>query len=792
MPDFLRMKKVYLFFLVFISIHTIAQNQKYSKVKFHLDAKEHSLKKLSSIIGLDHGDYKKNEYFISDFSESDIAKARQYGFNAEILIEDVSSYYAKRKQDDKNQTEKLNSACGNAAVTALVNTPSNFSLGSMGGFYTYAELQSRLDSMISKYPNLISAKMPIDTLTTHEGRPVYWFRISDNPNSDENEPEVLYTALHHAREPASMQQLVFYMWYLLENYNTHPMIKQLVDNTEMYFIPCVNPDGYIYNETTNPTGGGMWRKNRKVMGGGTFGVDLNRNYAQGFGFDDTGSSPDSSQDTYRGPFGFSEPETQLTKKFCNDHQFKIAVNYHTYGNFVVYPWAYLNPVQVPDSVIYTTYGNFITKDNNYNSGTAIQTVGYTANGGSDDWMFAEQNTKGKIYSFTPEAGDASDGFWPAQNRIIDICKVNVTQNIYAAQLAGKYATTADLSPGLIAQQNGYFHYSVQSLGLDTSATFTVSILPLDNLITATGAPKSYNNLSQLQTVADSISFTLDPAISNGQVIQYVLRINNGLYDVDDTIRKIYGSSGIAYTNNCNTITGWTSSGGTWGVTNTQYVSAPSSITDSPGGQYSNNTNKTLTLNSAIDLSNCVSAKLNFWAKWDIETGWDYAEVLASNDNGTSWTPLCGNYTITGNANQDYNQPLYDALQNNWVYEEMDLGMYVGQQIKLRFKLVSDQYQTGDGFYFDDLKVTKISSSPNAIVHKENTTFNLYPNPVKDELRIYGLNPTSTDLYIYNAIGELVKREVITGSSGNFNISELSEGIYVCKVGENIKRFVVVR
>ena len=67
------------------------------------------------------------------------------------------------------------------------------------------------------------------------------------------------------------------MWYLLENYETDTEIKTLVDNTALYFIPIINPDGYIFNESTNPNGGGFWRKNRKDNGNDTFGVDLNRN-----------------------------------------------------------------------------------------------------------------------------------------------------------------------------------------------------------------------------------------------------------------------------------------------------------------------------------------------------------------------------------------------------------------------------------------------------------------------------------------------------------------------------------
>ena len=54
-------------------------------------------------------------------------------------------------------------------------------------------------------------------------------KISDNPNvSEPSEGQILYTSLHHAREPESLTQLIYYMWYLLENYNTNPEIKYLV------------------------------------------------------------------------------------------------------------------------------------------------------------------------------------------------------------------------------------------------------------------------------------------------------------------------------------------------------------------------------------------------------------------------------------------------------------------------------------------------------------------------------------------------------------------------------------
>lgn len=65
----------------------------------------------------------------------------------------------------------------------------------------------------------------------------------------------------HSREPQSMASLMYFMWYLLQNYGTNPEVTSLVNNREMFFVPCINPDGYEYNRQTNPNGGGMWRKN---------------------------------------------------------------------------------------------------------------------------------------------------------------------------------------------------------------------------------------------------------------------------------------------------------------------------------------------------------------------------------------------------------------------------------------------------------------------------------------------------------------------------------------------------
>ena len=186
---------------------------------------------------------------------------------------------------------------------------------------------NELDDMHSLYPEIISARSDIKDETfsssphiheTYEGRYLQWIKISDNPNVSEGEPQILYTALHHAREPASLQQLIYFMWYLLENYDSNDSIKQIIDNSELFFVPCVNPDGYIFNEIIEPNGGGMWRKNTRD----THGVDNNRNYSYidengNEVWNTSGTSSNPYGNTYAGDGPFSESENRATVSYTH-------------------------------------------------------------------------------------------------------------------------------------------------------------------------------------------------------------------------------------------------------------------------------------------------------------------------------------------------------------------------------------------------------------------------------------------------------------------------------------------
>ncbi len=760
------MKKLAILFLIVSINYSVAQVQKYHQVKITGDAT--LTKKLLQLgITIDHGEASETE-IIAEISESEVKTLKQNNIQHQILIYDMAKFYEMRNYSSKTM------AAGVCNAPPVVK-PTYFHLGSMGGYFTFVEMQQILDSMQLLYPNLISVKQALSPLSI-EGRSIWQVRISDNPNTNENEPEVLYTSLHHAREAASLSQLIFYMWYLLENYATDPEIKAIVDNSELYFVPCVNPDGYVYNQNTNPNGGGMWRKNRRDNLDGTFGVDLNRNYGSNWGYDNTGSSPTSSSDTYRGTAGFSEPETQAVRNFCNTHTFVTALNAHTYSNLLIYPYGYLPSFYTPDSATFVNWAVLLTEDTRFLYGTGDQTVNYVTNGDSDDWMYSEQTTKNKILSMTPEAGSASDGFWPAASRILDICKTTFSQNLYLAKLAIGMAVGRDNEDKFLPS-SGFINYNLQRLSINPGS-FTVSIVPLGGGLSSVGAPKVYNSLTLNQTISDSISYSLSSSLFPGQAVKYLIQVNSGAFLHQDTITKIVGTPITLFSNAGVNIAGSYTTSGTWGLSTTKFKSGPSSITDSPTTNYSSNTNKSITTNSNIPLTNAVYAHLQYYTRFEIEKNNDKAQVFISTNNGSSFVPLCGRYE-TSPASFGGTNPVYDGLQDGWVKEDIDLSAYLGQSIRIRFSLQSNFSNNKDGFYIDDMLIRIIDNTFVGVTKQFlDTDITLFPNPSKDYIMINSERDlSSAEINITNALGMLVSKVKPEGTSTQIETRQLSPGVY---------------
>ena len=765
--------------LILMCVFTGLYSQTFNSVK--IDLNDRAIVELAKLgLDVEHGEYARDKHFIGVFSNQEIAQIRDAGFEYEILIENLSDHVRNHHHADHQVTSFRNPGPCEEGSTTELEIPENFQMGSFAGFFTYQEMLDNLDAMAAEYPSLITIKAPIDTFLTHEGRPIYWIKISDNPNVDEAEPEILYTAVHHAREPGGMAGLIYFMWHILENYESDPQVQAMVNETELYLVPCLNPDGYIFNENNYFNGGSIyWRKNRRDNGDGTFGVDLNRNYGYEFGFDNNGSSPNTDAATYRGPEGFSEPETQASQAFCNAHEFQIALNYHTFGNLLIYPWGYDN-IGIADP-IFPILAEAMVTENNFFAGTGLETVGYPANGNSDDWMFGENVSKPAIYSMSPELG--LGGFYPAESEIMGIIQSALPQNIATSLLAHSYAQIEDQNELLISSINPQeFKFKLTNIGLE-NGDFTVTLNGISDNFNAVGDTKNFALPSQ-DSVEDFISFNLVNDITAGEEIIFALSVDNGSYVISDTITKIFGLTEVLFSDAADNLDNWTTDN--WATTDEDFVSMSTSFTDSPEGAYFPNTTNHI-YTDPVNLSDAQGAYLNFWAKWEIEAGWDYAQVSISTDGGSTYAPQCGLYTIAGNDNQDEGQPLYDGSQSEWVKEQIDLSDYLGSEIMIRFTMISDGGVELDGFYFDDLEVAVIVENDVATKPVEWNTLQIrsYPNPANEliHLELSAIIPHSKLLF-YNAQGAKVyERDFDNESLMKVPVNNWPSGMYFYELSD---------
>ncbi len=767
------MRLVILFFC-FVSCGLLsAQSEIYSRARVSLENR--SLGEIAALgIETDHGRYHPGLYFEHDFSATEIERLRQAGFQLQIQIADCKAHYLELLEQGPPADQRSETCSPHISYP----TPTHYTAGTMGGYFRYEEMLGQLDLMAALYSNIVKAKSPIsNTLTTIEGRPIYYIKVSDSPTLDENEPEVLYTAVHHAREPNSLSQMIYFLWFLLENYETDPEIQYLVDHTELYFIPCMNPDGYLYNELTDPEGGGYWRKNRRDNGDGTFGVDLNRNYGYLWGYNNQGSSDNPDSQVYRGTAPFSEPETQMIRDFCNEHAFQICLNYHTFSNLLIHPWGY-EPIDTEDEATFANISHIAGADNFYLYGNS--SILYTVNGSSDDWMYGEQGTKPKILSFTPEVGSPEYGFWPPSWMIERYNRENILQNLTAARVVHNFAIATDLNPCMLEDKNGYFAFQLKKYGL-ADGNLTVTLTGDGTHIVSTGPP-AIISIGTNEVWTEAISYTLAPDIAYGQELRFVLSVDNGLHTYSDTIIKYFGVNYMAVDNPVNSADGWQITDGFWSLSSNNPHSGPSAYTSVCCNGYSE-------INTAapVDLTPYTegNAYLTYWVRWDIDRDLDYAQVSLSSD-GNSYEPVCGMYTVAGGQEQLPDEPIYAGYQPVWVQEKIDISDYLGSPLYIRFSYKGEETNGPfSAFAFDDMAVCVLGEEPLVGVFTvKGDDFILseaMPNPASDAVRI---TARGEFLQIFDLMGRL-RREIALDSANaqqiRLDISGLENGTYSYRV-----------
>lgn len=202
--------------------------------------------------------------------------------------------------------------------------------GWFADYKTYDQINAHMDTLVAQRPDLVS-KFAVGA--SLQGRTIYGIEITSPVGADK--PGVCFTACQHAREWISPMTAMYIATELVSGYGAAPEITDILDELVVYVIPVVNPDGYVYTWTSNR----LWRKNRRNNGGGSFGVDLNRNWPYEWG--GPGSSGNPNSETYRGTAPASEPETQVVRDFFLAHPEIIAhIDFHSYSQLILFPFGY--------------------------------------------------------------------------------------------------------------------------------------------------------------------------------------------------------------------------------------------------------------------------------------------------------------------------------------------------------------------------------------------------------------------------------------------------------------------
>ncbi len=293
-------------------------------------------------------------------------RLRKAGYRWEVLIEDVGELIRQQESDYTPQGDPFSR------------------------YLTLQEVYALMKSLAEQNPRLVQMLLIGRSV---EGRPIYALRLTKDPRLARvyrHRPQVVFYACQHAREWITVAVALYIAHQLVSGYGVDTRITELLQRTEVYIVPVVNPDGYEYTWTTNR----LWRKNRRYLGiidgQPVYGVDLNRNWGYEWGGEGSSSRPRS--EIYRGPAPFSEPETYFLSRWMTSLPLlRATLDIHNYSQMVLWPWGYTSQLCPHDhvfrrvglemqSLIFSVHGR------TYVAGPIYTTI-YPASGNAVDWAY---------------------------------------------------------------------------------------------------------------------------------------------------------------------------------------------------------------------------------------------------------------------------------------------------------------------------------------------------------------------------------------------------------------------
>ncbi|RYP51654.1 hypothetical protein DL768_003052 [Monosporascus sp. mg162] len=301
----------------------------------------------------------------------------------EVLVEDVGAAIAEE---------------GDVVSAYAVPSESWFT-----AYHSYADHIQFLRDLQVGYP---SNSEIITTGTSVQGRTLTGIHIWGSGGKG-SKPAVLFHGTVHAREWITTMVAEYNAWQLLTKYSTDSAVKALVDKFDFYIIPIVNPDGFVYSQTTDR----MWRKNRQTVSGNScVGRDNNRNWAYKWEVSG-GASTNPCSETYKGLAAGDAPENRGMMAHVNSLRdargIRLYIDFHSYGQYILWPYGYDCNLVVPDDRALNALASAGQSAIQGVSGTSY-TVGnscrhlYATTGSGPDYVYG---VGGAAYSYTIELRD---------------------------------------------------------------------------------------------------------------------------------------------------------------------------------------------------------------------------------------------------------------------------------------------------------------------------------------------------------------------------------------------------
>ncbi len=301
--------------------------------------------------------------------------------------------------------------------------------GFYGGYHTAAEHETHLTDVAAAFPALTQVFDIGDSWKKSRGSGGHDIRAicitkkqagdcALNPNS--TKPRMAMMAQIHARELSTGELAWKWIDYLTKGYGSDAEVTSILDTTELWVVPIVNPDGVdiVASGGNQPL---MQRKNANNTsancGTPNYGVDLNRNSTFKWG----GAGTSRCGETYQGPSAGSEPETKAMEAFFKslfpDQRGPgdkdpapvttkgVMLTIHSYGNEIMPPWGWTWDPN-PNAAGLKALGQKMAQSNGYTVIAEGDTTGTT-----DDFTYGNMG----VASYTIEVGGSSGscgGFFP--------------------------------------------------------------------------------------------------------------------------------------------------------------------------------------------------------------------------------------------------------------------------------------------------------------------------------------------------------------------------------------------